>query len=116
MPGMFGGDGSVKWFVRANRVKSATARSEGIIHTHEGVDDSSGSFIVTINWPTDEDARKVFIAEVRKYAASPTDQLKLTLPIEDTVYLREHARRLRNGQEDLIKGGNEEQIRIDWPQ
>lgn len=108
MGGVFGGDGSVKWVVKGNRVKSTQTTSKGSVHSHEGVDDTpSGSFTITIKLPTDEAARREFIRQVKQLAADVPDPLRLTLPIEDTAYLKSIGK--------SASRGNEDQITIDWP-
>jgi hypothetical protein len=111
MGGIFGGDSSVVWQVDAHRVRSTTISSNGARHHHEGTDETgeNGFFTVTIQLPSEQNARKQFLADLKKLAVpNPPDPIVLRLPIEDKAYLTATTKK-KAGQ------GNLHQIAIDWP-
>ncbi len=102
--GEVGGDGSVKWQFRGESVRGGSIISNGEGqrgHRHEAVDETEpgAHFVLTIDLPRDEEARKLVVGELMKQLEGGRDPISIVLPIED-----EH-----NG------GPNHDQIRIEWP-
>jgi hypothetical protein len=106
MPGGgYGGDGSVKWWLDVDNVKSFSSSSDGRKHHLEGVDDTpktgrAGTFTIRITLPRKPARRKEFLEQLRTAASEPTDPVELTIPIED----------VKHG------GPNYDQIKVYWPE
>ena len=107
--GDFGGDGSVRWVVLGNKVRTGSVRSitrSPRKHEHRGIDETKSGlqkFTVTIKIPKGDTARNRFAQVLQKAAdqakVGATKRISVRLPIEDQ----------NNG------GPNHNQIRVRWP-
>jgi hypothetical protein len=102
--GFIGGDGSVKWQFHGESIRggSIISNGEGIKgHRQEAIDetDPGASFVLTMDLPIDEGARKKFVTDLIEQLKSGRTPISITLPIEDAAH----------------GGPNHDQIRIEWP-
>jgi hypothetical protein len=119
MPGGFGGDSSVKWFVHADNGRAGTVRSERPEPgpkpkrwEQEGIDEweetTAYDFTITIKVPKDSartTAKATFVANLRA-AANAAE----SAPLNSDVKVQ-----IRLPVEDLGHGGpNLDQIVVDW--
>ena len=117
MPGGFGGDSSVKWFVNADNGREGSVRSErqggpgSKRWVQEGIEEWDGAtafdFTITIKIPKDNptrpNAKDDFVASLRAALNAAErlnggDPITITLPVED----KDHG------------GPNLDQIVVDW--
>lgn len=88
MPGIFTGNGSVKWVVEVGNVKG-TPKSEskgGKRYYQEGLDETpaGGRFVITIKYPKDAKDQADFRQQLSAAATNTgTNAATLTIPIED---------------------------------
>jgi hypothetical protein len=104
MPGIFSGNGSVRWVVEAHNIKGSP-RSEskgGRRHYQEGHDETApnGRFVITIKYPKSPAEQEALRRQLSEAAKGREGAVTLTIPIED----------VQSGHDP----STDEQIRIDW--
>ena len=114
MPGGFTGNGSVKWFVDANKVKGKPTDEDkgGGKHHQDGVDDTpqGGRFKITIQYPKDNIERNAFrqaLYDAWSASSAPAVMaVTFSIPIEDN-----------QSNVGITHGGMgpDNQIYVDWP-
>lgn len=104
MPGIFSGNGSVRWVVEVNNVKgipkSEFRGDKG--YYQDGLDDTppNGRFVITIRYPKDPIGQDAFRKQLLAASANTASAAVLTIPVED----------VQSG----FDPPTDAQIRVDW--
>jgi hypothetical protein len=105
MPGIFSGNGSVRWVIEARNIKGSPKSESkgGRKHYQDGHDetDPNGRFVITIKYPKSPVEQEALRKQLSAAATSRgAGAVTLTIPIED----------VQSGHDP----STDEQIRIDW--